>query len=83
MWSHFTIQFSGTVFAMTWGYPFLISGQGLDAGTVAALMALYVAAAMAVGPVHWPLRVPAPAAAFHHGPADCRVRRRPPGRRCC
>ena len=50
MWSHFTIQFSGTVFAMTWGYPFLISGQGLDAGTVAALMALYVAAAMAVGP---------------------------------
>ena len=30
MWSHFTIQFSGTVFAMTWGYPFLISGQGLD-----------------------------------------------------
>ncbi|MGN7149085.1 MFS transporter [Arthrobacter sp. SAFR-179] len=50
MWSHFTIQFSGTVFAMTWGYPFLISGQGLEAGTVAALMALYVAAAMAVGP---------------------------------
>ncbi|MBT2567029.1 MFS transporter [Arthrobacter sp. ISL-85] len=50
MWSHFTIQFSGTVFAMTWGYPFLISAQGLDAGTVAALMALYVAAAMAVGP---------------------------------
>jgi MFS family permease len=50
MWSHFTIQFSGTVFAMTWGYPFLISGQGLDTGTVAALMALYVAAAMAVGP---------------------------------
>ena len=50
LWSHFTIQFSGTVFAMTWGYPFLISGQGLDAATVAALMALYVAAAMAVGP---------------------------------
>ena len=50
LWSHFTIQFSGTVFAMTWGYPFLISGQGLDAGEVAALMSLYVAAAMAVGP---------------------------------
>ncbi len=50
LWSHFTIQFSGTVFAMTWGYPFLISAQGLDAATVAALMALYVAAAMAVGP---------------------------------
>ena len=51
MWSHFTIQFSGTVFAMTWGYPFLISGQGLDAATVAGLMTLYVAAAMAVGPL--------------------------------
>ncbi|MGM9473149.1 MFS transporter [Pseudarthrobacter sp. YS3] len=50
MWSHFTIQFSGTVFAMTWGYPFLISGQGLDAATVAGLMSLYVASAMAVGP---------------------------------
>jgi sugar phosphate permease len=50
MWSHFTIQFSGTVFAMTWGYPFLISGQGLEAPTVAGLMSLYVAAAMAVGP---------------------------------
>jgi MFS family permease len=50
MWSHFTIQFSGTVFAMTWGYPFLISGQGLDSGTVAGLMTLYVAAALAAGP---------------------------------
>ncbi len=50
MWSHFTIQFSGTVFAMTWGYPFLLSGQGLDAATVAGLMSLFVAAGMAVGP---------------------------------
>lgn len=50
LWSHFTIQFGGTVFAMTWGYPFLISGQGLESGEVAALMALYVGAAMAVGP---------------------------------
>ncbi|MDQ0756754.1 nitrate/nitrite transporter [Arthrobacter sp. B3I4] len=51
LWSHFTVQFSGTVFAMTWGYPFLISAQGLDAGTVSALMALYVAAAIAAGPL--------------------------------
>lgn len=50
MWSHFTIQFSGTVFAMTWGYPFLISGQGLDAATVAGLMTLYVAAGLSAGP---------------------------------
>ncbi len=51
LWSHFTVQFSGTVFAMTWGYPFLISAQGLDRGTVSALMALYVAAAIAAGPL--------------------------------
>ncbi|XAS69015.1 MFS transporter [Micrococcaceae bacterium Sec5.7] len=51
LWSHFTIQFSGTVFAMTWGYPFLISAQGLDAGTVSGLMALYVAAGIAAGPL--------------------------------
>ncbi|MFP3462896.1 MFS transporter [Arthrobacter globiformis] len=51
MWSHFTIQFSGTVFAMTWGYPFLISAQGLSAGTVASLMSLYVAGAIGAGPL--------------------------------
>jgi MFS family permease len=51
MWSHFTIQFSGTVFAMTWGYPFLISAQGLNAGTVASLMSLYVAGAIGAGPL--------------------------------
>jgi MFS family permease len=51
LWSHFTIQFSGTVFAMTWGYPFLISAQGLDRGPVSGLMALYVAAAIAAGPM--------------------------------
>jgi MFS family permease len=51
LWSHFTVQFSGTVFAMTWGYPFLISAQGLDAVTVSALMTLYVAAAIAAGPL--------------------------------
>ena len=51
LWSHFTVQFSGTVFAMTWGYPFLISAQGLDTPTVSALMTLYVAAAIAAGPL--------------------------------
>lgn len=51
LWSHFTVQFSGTVFAMTWGYPFLISAEGLDTGTVSALMTLYVASAIAAGPL--------------------------------
>lgn len=51
MWSHFTVQFSGTVFAMTWGYPFLLSAQGLDTATVSVLMALYVGAGIASGPL--------------------------------
>ncbi|WP_284976065.1 MFS transporter [Arthrobacter sp. efr-133-TYG-104] len=50
LWSHFTVQFSGNLFAMTWGYPFLLSAQGLDAGTVSALMALFVATAIISGP---------------------------------
>ena len=50
LWSHFTVQFSGNLFAMTWGYPFLLSAQGLDAGTVSALMALFVATAIVAGP---------------------------------
>lgn len=50
LWSHFTVQFSGNLFAMTWGYPFLLSAQGLDAGTVSALMALFVGTAIVAGP---------------------------------
>ena len=28
LWTHFTTQFSGTVFALLWGFPFLVSGEG-------------------------------------------------------
>lgn len=30
MWSHFTAQFAANTFVMLWGYPFLVSGQGLS-----------------------------------------------------
>jgi sugar phosphate permease len=30
MWSHFTTQFSVTVFGMLWGFPFLVKGEGLS-----------------------------------------------------
>ena len=26
LWTHFTTQFTGTVFALMWGFPFLIAG---------------------------------------------------------
>lgn len=41
MWSHFTSQFSVTVFSLLWGFPFLVRGQGLSselAGTLLTVM---------------------------------------------
>jgi len=37
LWSHFTAQFSMTVFTLLWGYPFLVQGQGLSP-TVAGIL---------------------------------------------
>jgi MFS family permease len=62
MYTHLVTQFSGTVFALLWGYPFLTVGEGLSAGTAAALLTLLVLVGMGVGPLlgrlcgHWPLR---------------------------
>ena len=38
MWSHFTSQFSVTVFSMLWGFPFLVRGEGLSDTTASTLM---------------------------------------------
>jgi MFS family permease len=41
MWSHFSSQFSVTVFALLWGYPFLVQGLGwTSAGASTLLMAM-------------------------------------------
>ncbi len=50
MWSHFATQFSGTVFVLTWGYPFLVSGQGLDTATASVLLSLFVVVGIICGP---------------------------------
>ena len=50
LWTHFTTQFSGTVFALLWGYPFLTLGEGLSPTTASALLTLMVLAGMSVGP---------------------------------
>jgi MFS family permease len=60
--THLVTQFSGTVFALLWGYPFLVVGQGLAPGTAATLLTVMVLTAMGVGPLfgrlvaRWPLR---------------------------
>lgn len=50
MWSHFTVQFSGNVFALMWGFPFMVAGQGYDAQTAAGLMSFFVVVAIIAGP---------------------------------
>jgi MFS family permease len=62
LYTHLVTQFSGTVFALLWGYPFLVVGQGRSPATAAALLTLLVVTAMCVGPLlgrlcaRWPLR---------------------------
>lgn len=50
LWSHFATQFSGTVFVLTWGYPFLVSGQGLSTATASVLLSLFVVVGIIFGP---------------------------------
>lgn len=62
LWTHFVTQFSGTVFALLWGYPFLVKGEGLSPSTAGVLLTLLVLAGIAVAPLlgrltgRWPLR---------------------------
>jgi MFS family permease len=62
LYTHLVTQFSGTVFALLWGYPFLVVGEGRSPGTAAGLLTLLVIVGMGVGPLlgrlcgRWPLR---------------------------
>ncbi len=50
LWSHFTIQFPGTVFVIMWGYPYLVRAEKVGEGAASALMTLFVAVGIACGP---------------------------------
>ncbi len=50
-WAHFVTQSSGMVFALLWGYPFLVSGVGLPRPEASALLSVQVLAGFAVGPL--------------------------------
>jgi MFS family permease len=62
LWTHFVTQFSGTVFALLWGYPFLVRGEHLSSATAGTLLTVMVFVGMAVGPTlgrltqRWPMR---------------------------
>lgn len=49
MWTHFTTQFSGMVFLLLWGLPYLVEDQGLSRGTAGTLLTLVVLANMVFG----------------------------------
>jgi MFS family permease len=70
LWTHFVTQFSGTVFVLLWGYPFLVVGEGRSPAEAGALLTLLVAVSMVVGPVlgqlvgRWPYRRSVPVLAI-------------------
>ncbi len=51
MWSHFTSQFGATVFGLLWGFPFLVSGEGLSRGTASGLLMLMTGWILVTGPL--------------------------------
>ncbi|SCL28385.1 Sugar phosphate permease [Micromonospora pallida] len=51
LWTHFVTQFSGSVFGLLWGYPFLVQGQGLSPTAAALLITLMTVAMLVTGPV--------------------------------
>jgi MFS family permease len=51
LWTHFTTQFPGTVFSLTWGFPFMVAGEGLSPTTASLLLTMFVLIGMATGPV--------------------------------
>ena len=62
LWTHFVSQFSGVVFALLWGYPFLVLGEGRTPAEAGLLITLMVVVAIPLGPVlghlatRWPYR---------------------------
>ncbi|MGZ4176256.1 MAG: MFS transporter [Solirubrobacteraceae bacterium] len=62
LWTHFTTQFSGVVFGLLWGYPFLVVGEHRSPAQAGILITLLVVVAMGIGPIlghlagRWPYR---------------------------
>lgn len=50
LWTHFSTQFPGTVFTLMWGYPFLVSGEGVSPHTASFLLTVMVVIGVVTGP---------------------------------
>lgn len=55
VWTHFVNQFSGNVFALLWGYPFLVEGEK----SVLTLIIVATTALTWTVVLAWPGRAPA------------------------
>ncbi len=51
LWTHTGTQFSGTVFALLWGVPYLVAGQGMTTAGASALLTLFVIVGIIAGPL--------------------------------
>jgi len=51
LWSHFSAQFGATVFALLWGFPFLVSGQGLATGAASGLLIVMTVTTIVTSPL--------------------------------
>jgi len=51
LWSHFTVQFGATVFALLWGFPFLVAGEGLTSGAASGLLIVMTVTAVVTSPL--------------------------------
>jgi sugar phosphate permease len=51
LWTHFTSQFSVTVFTLLWGFPYLTTAEGLSGSAAGVLLTLTTAAAVVSGPL--------------------------------
>ncbi|MGP4022285.1 MFS transporter [Actinomadura sp. 3N407] len=50
LWSHFVTQFTSHTFALMWGYPYLVSGQGMSPAAASALLTMFVLVGVVAGP---------------------------------
>jgi MFS family permease len=59
-WVHFTLQSSGSVFILLWGYPFLVQGEGLEISLATSLLGSFVFIGFIIGPIisHLCIRFP-------------------------
>ncbi len=53
-WTHFSTAFMVNVFMLTWGFPFLVEGQGVSGALASSLLSIFVVVAIVLAPILGP-----------------------------